>query len=137
MVNPDADFGEMVFNEIDAWDCRLSYDFAHQKTRKFAVHIWADANGPTELQRDQFKTLKTKYSELWPQIAKNMIACHDKLATIDDVADAMSAHISVHIGEHNETSVELVIDLDLPDEGFRGYFMPIENGTVGNVVVAD
>ena len=137
MVSPDPDFGEMAFNEIDAWDCRLPFGFPHQKTHEFALHIWAGATGPTNAQRDQFKTLKTKYSELWPQIAKNMIACHDKLAAMDDVANAMSPHVSVHIGEHNETSVEFVIDLDLPDEGFRGYFIQIENWNVGRVVIAE
>ena len=66
-----------------------------------------------------------------------MIGCHDQLETIVDVSNAMSGWISLHLGEHHETSLELVIDLDLPNEGTRGYFIPVEDWFIGDVVIAD
>ena len=112
MTSIHPDFGEEAFNEIDAWDCRVVHDFPHLKTTEFAIHVWADERGPTENQQACFNTLKSKYNELWPQIANKMIGCHDQLETI-------------------------VIDLDLPNEGTRGYFIPVEDWFIGDVVIAD
>ena len=37
------------------------------------------------------------------------------------------SNIAVHIGELYDNSIELVIELNLPDEGTKGYFISIEN----------
>lgn len=137
MNEPDPDFGEMKFNGIDAWDCRIDFGFPHEMTNGFAVHVWAPEEGPTENQRTQFRELKRRYVSLWPEIASRIAGVHDRLQSSDDVADAMSDWVAVHLGEHAEDSVEFVITLNLPEEGSRGYFVPLTGWEVGDVVVAD
>ena len=115
--------------------CRMS-----SLTRRPALLLFTyglDESGPTENQRDCFNTFRSKYNELWQQIANKLIECHDELHSIDDASNAMSGWVSLHLGEHHETSLELVVDLDLPNEGTRGYFIPIKNWSVGDAVVAD
>ena len=133
----DPDFGEMKYNGIDAWDCRVEFDFPHEKTRWFAIHLWAPANGPMESQRLRFRELKSRYESLWPEIASRIATVHDHLATAGDVSSAMSEWIAVHIGEHSPDSVEFVIDLDLPDEGSPGYFIRLDGWKVGEAIIAE
>ena len=51
----------------------------------------------------------------------------------------MRERVGVHIGELHENSIELelVIELDLPDEGTKGYFIPLENWSVKDAIVAE
>ncbi len=137
MKKPDPDFGEMKYNGIDAWDCRLEFDFPHENTHYFAVHVWAGENGPTEKQRSRFQELKRRYKLIWPDIALQIATAHERLETVDDVGAAMSKWLSVHLGEHAEDSVEFVIDLNMPDEGSRAFFIPLEQWKVGDAIVAD
>ena len=133
----DPDFGRMKHNTIDAWDCRVEFDFPHGKTNYFAVHIWAHSEAPTKKQRKIFRELKTRYDGLWPDIASSIIMVHKEIESQAELEAAMREWVAVHLGEHDEDSLELVIDLDFPDEGTRGYFIPIENWNVGKAVIAE
>lgn len=133
----DPDFGLMRHNGIDGWDCRVAFDFPHGKARSFAVHIWASEDGLSETQRLAFRQLKSRYDQLWPEIAKGILAVHQTLKSADELNDSVSEFVAVHIGEHAEDSVELVYDLDLQGEGSRGYFVPLSNWTVNEVIVAE
>jgi hypothetical protein len=133
---PDPDFGEMRFN-IDAWDCRVKYDFPHRHTHSFAVHIWSKDTGPSEAQRVAFRELKSRYHQLWPEIASGILGVHPTLKSVDDLNESISPFVAVHIGEHAEDSVELVYNLSLPTEGSRGYFVSLYEWKVKEVIVAD
>ncbi len=137
MKRPDLDFGVMEYNGIDAWDCRVQFSFPHKNTQFFAIHLWARENGPTEKQRLRLRGLKNRYESLWPEIASRIITVHERLRTTNDVGAAMSERLSVHIGEHAEDSVEIVIDIKLPGESYRGYFISLEEWKIGNAVPAD
>jgi hypothetical protein len=133
----DADFGMMRHNAIDAWDCCVEFDFPHRNTSTFAVHVWASQAGPTEVQRLAFRELKSRYLQLWPDIANGILGVHPSLKTVEDLNQFMSQFIAVHIGEHAEDSVELVYTLSLPTEGSRAYFVPLSDWKVSEVVVAE
>jgi hypothetical protein len=137
MNEPDSEFPEIRFNGFDAWDCIVPYEFPHSATRCFSIHIWADESGPTEAQRIKFRNLKLRYNALWPAIASRIVEVHDYLDTTDGVAAAMPMHLGMHIGEHFEDSVEFVIHLDLDEEGYRGYFLLLDDWTVCQAIVAD
>lgn len=49
----------------------------------------------------------------------------------------MRERIAVHMGELDDNSIELVIELNLPDEGTKGYFISIENWSVKDAIVAE
>jgi hypothetical protein len=132
----DPDFGEMQFN-IDAWDCRVKYDFPHGNTHSFAIHIWSDDSGPSEAQRVAFRELKSRYHQLWPGIASGILGVHPTLKSVDDLNGSTSQFVAVHLGEHAEHSVELVYDLALPGEGSRGYFVLLAGWKIKEVIVAD
>ena len=131
----DADFGYIQFNEIDAWDCNVSAKLPHPPTYYLALHIWSDEGGPTELQRQRVRWLKRDYVRLWPQIAETICRLHPDLTDSSQLTGVMRDYLSVHIGEHSEDSVQLVYDLDLPDEGTRGFFISVtETGVIGAFV---
>lgn len=137
-MTSDPDFGSMKFNGIDAWDCRVDFDFPHPKTKYFAIHLWQyDPAGPTSAQRECLRRLKEQYAQLWPDIAGKIIAVHETVRTQKEVEDAMPQRLAAHIGEQGEDAVELVIDLDLPGEGSRGYFIPIVDWQVQDAIVAE
>jgi hypothetical protein len=133
----DDDFGYMQFNEIDAWDCNVSADFPHAPTYYFAIHIWGDESGPSELQRKRIRWLKREYSSLWPEIAETICNLHPDLKKASQVAAAMRDWVLVHLGQHGEESVEIVYDLDLPDEGNRGFFISVSDLGITKAFVAD
>ena len=135
MVDPD--FGMMQHNGIDAWDCRVEFAFPHPGARFFAVHLWASQDGPSERQRDVFRQLQSRYRELWPNIAKALLAIHQALESADDLNNLVTEHVGVHIGEQAEDSVELVYTLVLADEGNRAYFVPLRNWKIVDVIMAD
>lgn len=74
---------------------------------------------------------------MWPEIATRILALHPTLTEISQVENAMPETIGVHLGEHHESSIELVYDLDLPDEGNCGYFIEIVNERVGRAISAE
>lgn len=138
MPNIDPDFESMKYNGFSAWDCRIDFQFPHSSSKYFAVHIWSsDETGPSDQQRETFRELKRRYESIWPAIASSIVAVHASITDSFDVAKVMRERVAVHIGELDETSIELVIELDLPDEGTKGYFIPIENGSVKNAIVAE
>lgn len=138
MPNIDPDFGLMKYNGFSAWDCRIDFQFPHPSSKYFAVHIWSsDETGPSQQQRETFRELKWRYESLWPAIASSIVAVHASITDSFDVAKVMRERVAVHIGELDENSIELVIELDLPDEGNKGYFIPIENWSVKNAIVAE
>jgi hypothetical protein len=133
----DTDFGAMKHNGIDAWDCRCEFEFPHPKTRHFAVHLWAPETGPSDAQRFGFRELKTRYRELWPDIANGIVSVHPTLKSINELNSSTSEWVAVHISEHAEDSIELVYYLVLPDEGSRGYFAPLDGWNIREVIVAE
>ncbi len=138
MQNNDPDFGQMKYNGFSAWDCRIDFRFPHLSSKYFAVHIWSnDETGPSQLQRETFRELKQRYESLWPEVASRIVAVHASLVSPIEVAKVMRERVAVHIGEHDEKSIELVIELDLPDERTKGYFIPIENWIVKDAIVAE
>ncbi len=138
MQNHDPDFGQMKYNGFSAWDCRINFQFPHPSSKYFAVHIWSnDETGPSQLQRETFRELKRRYDSLWPAIASRIVAVHASLPNPSEVAKVMRERIAVHIGELHDNSIELVIELNLPDEGTKGYFISIENWSVKDAIVAE
>lgn len=140
MQKNDPDFGQMKYNGFSAWDCRIDFQFPHPSTKYFAVHICSsDEIGPSQQQRETFRELRRRYEALWPAIASGIVAVHASITDPFDVAKVMRERVAVHIGELHENSIELelVIELDLPDEGTKGYFIPIENWSVKDVIVAE
>lgn len=135
MGKPDPDFGFMRYNGIDAWNCTQDFVFPHPNTQKLTAHVWADENGPTEEQRETFRLLKKSYHKLWPEIALAVAQVHDSLKTFEAVASEMSPSMAVHLGEYDELSVEFVVALR--NEGFRAYFVLIEDGHIEDVKVAE
>lgn len=133
----DPDFGAMQFNGFDAWDCNVCAEFPHRPTYYFAVHLWASESGPTAAQRMRLRRLKQQYTSLWPSIASTIINLHQTLTEHDQVTCAMRNWVSVNLGEHSEDSIELVYDLNLPDEGTRGYFINLTDDEVGEAFVAE
>ena len=133
----DPDFGTMTYNGIDAWDCRVGFEFPHPKACYWAVHVWAPATGPSDSQRLRFRELKSRYSELWAAISHALVNVHPTLTSLDDLNNSTSECVAVHLGEHDEGTVEIVYTLGLPEEGGRGYFVPLEGWEVGTVVVAE
>lgn len=137
MSKNDPDFGLMKHNNIDAWDCRLNGDFPHANTRQWAVHVWASEAGPSNAQRSKFRELKSRYAKLWPEIAHGIVSVHTGLTSVDELNASTPDYVSVHLGEYSENSVELVYNLNLADEGSRGYFVMLDEWKVEEVVVAE
>lgn len=138
MQNNDPDFGQMKYNGFSAWNCRIAFQFSRPSSKYFAVHIWSnDETGPSQQQRETFRELKRRYESLWPEVASRIVAVHASLVSPFEVAKVMRERVAVHIGEQDEKSIELVIELDLPDEGTKGYFIPIENWIVKDAIVAE
>lgn len=137
----DPDFGAMRHNNIDAWDCRMDFDFPHLNARQFAVHVWASLDGPTPLQRQVFRELKRRYKQLWPKIADGILRVHPSHTSAEALANAVGKYVSVHLGgftedgEFTEDAVELVYDL--AGEPSRGYFVRLNEWNVREVVVAE
>jgi hypothetical protein len=71
----DPVFGEIEFH-TDAWDSIVPFEFAPAGTLDFAVHVWADAFGPTDTQRRTFDELRRRYAGLRPRIAEALVSCH-------------------------------------------------------------
>jgi len=61
---------------------------------------------------------------------------HPTITENKQVEAAMREWVSFHLGEHQEDSIELVFDLDFPDEGIRGYFFHLEGDGIGEAVIA-
>ena len=133
----DPDFGAMQFNGFDAWDCNVCSEFPHPPTYYFAVHVWASESGPSDAQRMRLRKLKQQYASLWPSIASTIVILHPTLAESNQVTCAMRDWVSVNLGEHSEDSIELVYDLNLPDEGTRWYFVNLTDDEVGEAFVAE
>jgi len=89
------------------------------------------------LQRETFRELKRRYDSLWPAIASRIVAVYASFPDLSEVAKVMRERIAVHIGELHDNSIELVIELNLPDEGTKGYFISIENWSVKDAMVAE
>lgn len=132
----DADFGQMR-KGIDSWDCRVKFDFPHPPTQYFAVHVWASDSGPSKIQRQALRRLKKQYTTLWPSITSTIVGLHPTINENAQVEAAMREWVSVHLGEHQEDSIELVYDLDLPDEGTRGFFIRLEDDGIVEAVIAE
>lgn len=89
------------------------------------------------MQRETFRELKSRYESIWPAIASRIVAVHATLLKPSEVAKVMRERIAVHMGELDDNSIELVIELNLPDEGTKGYFISIENWSVKDAIVAE
>lgn len=137
MDNIDADFGNLEFNGIDAWDSQTECMFPHTRIRRLFVHIWADASGPTHAQRQRFRELKSRLIHLWPNIIARIAAAHERLHTTEEVAAVMPEDVSVHLGEHGDTSIELVIALQSSGEERRAFFIPLDAWNAGEAIVAE
>lgn len=135
MNKADPDFGEMQFNGLDAWDCHFAFDLPHPPTWYFAIHVWADERGPTERQRQVMRWLPAAYAGLWPNVANRIIGLHPGLQ--DREALRLREWVSVYIGEDSEDSLQLVYDLDEPEDGNRAYFITISDGNIVDAYVAD
>ena len=67
----------------------------------------------------------------------HVVDVHPRVHAIDDVNNATSEWVSVHIGEHEENSIEFVYDLELAGEGTRGYFIRLDSWKVKQTIIAE
>lgn len=81
--------------------------------------------------------LVDNYDQLWVNVADELVALHPELATPDEVSTHLRDRVAVHIGEHEEDSVELVYEFDLPGEGIRGFFLRVAGARVIEAFIAD
>lgn len=133
----DDVLGQCEFDGIDAWNCSRVIATPHSKQTQFATHIWLYGESPTHLQKKTFLDLIHGYDQLWPDVAGELASLHPDLATREEVENHLRDRVAVHIGEHEECSVELVYEFDLPDEGFRGFFLRLDGLQVIEAVIAE
>lgn len=133
----DQQFGEFRFNGIDAYDCRIELPTPHSTSTIFAIHAWAWASVLTERQHSTFASLITHYDELWPQIADTLARLHPSLKSREEVLQYLKTRVAVHVGEYSEDSLELVYEFDLPEEGFRGFFLRVEHLEIVDGFIAE
>jgi hypothetical protein len=133
----DPDFGYMQHNGIDAWDCNVSADFPHPPTYYFAIHLWEHEENPTECQRQRIRWLKARYAFLWPALARTIVELHPELTDVSQLNGAIRDWVGVHLSEFREDSVELVFNLDLPNEQNRGYFITLSELGIEEAHIAD
>jgi hypothetical protein len=136
-AEPNATFGACEHNGIDALDCSISVATPHSPETKFASHIWLYEDQPTRLQRQLFIELRNHYDEFWPTIAQELLRLHPDLSTTEDVTTFVKNRVGVHIGEHAEDSLELLYEFNLPNEGFRGFFLRVQNAAIVQSFVAE
>lgn len=133
----DPVFGECRFNGIDAYDCSRVVATPHSPATQLAAHIWLYDDGPTDLQKAVFADLISRYEQLWPNVASELVALHPELSTVAEVEQSLRNRVAVHIGEHAEDSLELVYEFALPNEGIRGFFLRVDGTQVTGAFIAE
>jgi hypothetical protein len=136
----DPTFGEIKFNNVDAWDGIVPFEHGPSDTSEFAVHIWADEAGPSATQRSTFDQLKIQYPVLWPSIADALLECHAGLDSVEELSCSFSPTVGCYIEggvDLDHANFELVYTFDLPGEGSRGFFARIVGWEVVEACVAE
>lgn len=65
----DPTFGLLRYN-VSAWDGVVPFDFAPSRTTHLRVHVKGSEDGPSEVQREAFQELRSRYAQLWPSVAE-------------------------------------------------------------------
>lgn len=133
----DIVLGQCEFNGIDAYDCTRVVATPHSDTTTLAAHVWLYGEAPSKLQKEAFANLVDNYDLLWGNVANELAALHPELTTPEEVRTHLRERVAVHIGEHEEDSVELVYEFDLPNEGTRGFFLRVAANRVVEAVIAE
>jgi hypothetical protein len=123
-----------------AWDGVVPFEFPGHRKLEFALHVWADASGPTAGQRATFEGLCARYAALWPAFARSLAECHPELTTEEEVERSLLPIVGCYIeagatAGHND--FELVYTFDRPGEGSRGFFVRVVGWEIAETVMAE
>lgn len=133
----DSVWGRCQFDGVEAWQCSRVIETPHSPTTRLVTRVWLYDDSPTELQETRFADLVENYDQLWPEVARVLATLHPGLTTVEEVQTHVRDDVAVHVGEHEEGSVELIYEFNLPDEGTRGFFLRIDGRRVIDAIIAD
>ncbi|MCC9656719.1 hypothetical protein [Rhodopirellula halodulae] len=112
----DTELGTLNYY-IDSWDADIAFDAPPLESAH--IHICADENGPTELQRKLLRDLPDRHLKLWPDILTALVKCHPEIDTSDELSSRLRSHIGI-IMYGDSSSIELTYSVE-GDPEFRGY----------------
>lgn len=138
MVDPD--FGSLKFC-VDSWDGLAPFAFEPGRATHFDVHILAPETGPTSAQQTVYRDLKSRYGELWPEIAQNLVKCFDGVSSVDELCTYLSPTVGLYMIEEfddpSQAEIELVYDINRPDVEGRSCFVRIRPWEVIEAALAE
>lgn len=128
----DEDFGRLDYY-ISAWDGEIDFDVP--PIAKAHLHLRADEDGPSEIQRRTVLTLIERYRELWPEISSALIRCQPDIEQLEELNNRMAPLLGIEMDDDAD-QVALTYRIRVDDE-YRAYFVTLRDWTVTEFSAAD
>ncbi len=127
----DPDFGQLNYY-IDSWDANIPFETTPIQTAH--IHLRADDSGPTQNQRESLNELKSRHTQLWPEICAALVKCPE-ISTSDELLSRLVPHIGINMYD-DSNAIEITYSVD-GDPEYRGYFVTLRDWKIAEVCMAE
>lgn len=128
----DPDFGPMSYY-IDSWDAEVTFESHPLKSAH--LHLRAAESGPSQVQRDLIRDLRSRHAQLWPQISSALVRCHPEIDTTEELSKRLLPHVGIDLDDDPNT-IQISYSVE-GDPEFRGYFVTLRNWEIAEVCMAE
>ncbi len=128
----DPEFGKLNYC-IDSWDADI--EFASPPIESAHIHLRGHDSGLTQLQRDLLRELRSRHSQLWPEIRSALVKCHPDIETAVELSRRLIPHIGIDMYDDTNT-IGLTYRVQ-GDPEFRAYFITLREWEITEVCMAD
>lgn len=121
----DEIFGN-IEKTVDSWIGEVLVTYPYCGAIKFKIKVRANAEGPSNSQREIFKELIDNYELLWPEIAKELVKIVPKESASSELMSALNSSVGLSIpGIINEKRVDFLLSYSVKEESApsRAYFI--------------
>lgn len=128
----DPDFGHMDYY-VNAWVADIAFDSHPLKTAR--IHLRANENGPSQLQRDLVLELRARHAQLWPELCDALVRCHPEIDAGDELTRRLVTRIGIDL-EDDPSTISISYRVS-GDPEFRSYFVTLRNWEIAEVSMAE
>lgn len=115
-----------IEKSVDSWIGEVLVTYPHCGAIIFKLRVRADAEGPSNSQREIFEVLTKNYELLWPEIAKALVKIVPKEITFSRLMSVLNSSVGLSIpGIVNKRKVDFLLSYSIKEElpSSRAYFI--------------